>query len=155
MVATPYINLNKGLEYIFGGGEKIFGNDFMRERVQSYDLSSLDTFEKFYSAVKETIDNILVGELSAIQDYILYRKRYTSLPLASCFINDCLAMGKDAANDGARYSFIYPCFPGFINLIDSVVAIRRVVYEEKRATLEEIRDAIKGNFEGEERLRHA
>ena len=153
MVATPYINLNKGLEYIFGGGQKIFGNDFMRERVQSYDLSSLDTFEKFYDAVKETIDNILVGELSAIQDYILYRKRYTSLPLASCFINDCLAMGKDAACDGARYSFIYPCFPGFINLIDSVVAIRRVVYEEKRATLEEIRDAIKGNFEGEERLR--
>jgi formate C-acetyltransferase len=62
-------------------------------------------------------------------------------------------MGKDAANDGARYSFIYPCFPGFINLIDSVVAIRRVVYEEKRATLEEIANALKGNFEGEERLR--
>ncbi|MBR3963955.1 MAG: hypothetical protein IKJ80_00930 [Clostridia bacterium] len=153
MVATPYINLNKGLEYIFNGGEKIFGNDFMRERIQNYDLATLDTFEKFYAAIKETIDNILVGELSAIQDYILYRKRYTSLPLVSCFINDCLAMGKDAANDGARYSFIYPCFPGFINLIDSVVAIRRVVYEEKRATLEEIRDAIKGNFEGEERLR--
>ena len=99
------------------------------------------------------IDNILVGELSGVQDYILHRKRYSSLPLVSCFINDCLALGKDAANDGARYSYIYPCFPGFINLIDSVVAIRRVVYEEKRATLEEIADAIKGNFEGEERLR--
>ena len=153
MVATPYINLNKGLEYIFNDGEKIFGNDFARENVKSYDLGTLDTFEKFYAAVKETIDNILKGELAVIQDYILYRKRYTSLPLASCFINDCIAMGKDAANDGARYSFIYPCFPGFINLIDSVVAIRKVVYEERRATLEEISDAIKGNFEGEDRLR--
>ena len=153
MVATPYINLNKGLEYIFNDGEKIFGNDFRRDRVLKYSLSELDTFEKFYSAVKETIDSILVGELTQIQDVILYRKRYCSLPLVSCFTNDCLALGKDAANDGARYSYIYPCFPGFINLIDSVVAIRRVVYEEKRATLEEIRDALKSNFEDNARLR--
>lgn len=153
MVATPYINLNKGLEYVFNDGDKIFGNDFNRQRILKYQLSELDTFEKFYNAVKETIDSILIGELTAIQDRILYRKRYASLPLVSSFTNDCLAMGKDAANDGARYSYIYPCFPGFINLVDSIAAIRRVVYEEKRTTLEELRDALKSNFEDSTRLR--
>ena len=153
LVATPYINLNKGLEYIFNNGEKMFGNDFLRKEITTQNLSELDTFEKFYSTTKAMIDNILKGELEKIQSDVLYRKRYSSLPLVSCFINDCLEMGKDSANDGARYSFIYPCFPGFINLIDSILAIKKVVYDEKRVTLEEIRDAMKGNFDGEERLR--
>ncbi|MBQ2719901.1 MAG: hypothetical protein IJF23_00055 [Clostridia bacterium] len=153
LVATPYINLNKGLEYILNNGEKIFGNDFQRYEIKPQELSELDTFEKFYDATKAMIENILKGELENIQTTVLFRKRYSSLPLVSCFINDCIAMGKEAANDGARYSFIYPCFPGFINLIDSLSAIRKVVYEEKRVTLEELRDALKGNFDGEERLR--
>lgn len=153
LVATPYINLNKGLEYILNNGEKIYGNDMRINRVIPQDLSELDTFDKFYSATKTMIDNILQGELANVQNLVLERKRYGSIPLVSCFINDCLDLGKEAANDGARYSFIYPCFPGFINLIDSLAAIRKVVYEEKRVTLEELRDAIKENFDGEDRLR--
>jgi len=151
-VATPYINLNKGLEYILNGGEKIFGNDFQLHHPVEVNLDELDTFDKFYAEVKAVIDNILKGTLAEIQDLILYRKRYSSSPLASCFINDCLELGKDAAAGGGRYSFVYPCFPGFINLLDSLSAIKKVVYEEKMATLQEIRDAIKDNFENEERL---
>lgn len=152
-VATPYINLNKGLEYILNGGEKIYGNDFKLYEPVSVKLEELDTFEKFYSATKEVIDNILKGTLEEIQYRNVSRKRNCSSPLSSCFLNDCLALGKDAGAGGARYSFVYPCFPGFINLIDSLCAIRRVVYEEKMVTLEELRDVLKDNFENEGRLR--
>lgn len=152
-VAAPYINLNKGLEYILNGGEKIFGNDFKLYEPVSVTLAELDTFEKFYSVTKAVIDNILKGTLEELQYRTLKRKRYYSSPLSSCFLNDCLALGKDSGAGGARYNFIYPCFPGFINLIDSLCAIRRVVYEEKQVTLEELRDALKDNFEKEGRLR--
>jgi len=152
-VATPYINLNKSLEYLLNGGKKIYGNDAKLYEPVSVTLAELDTFEKFYSATKAIIDNILKGTLEEIQFRTLKRKRYYSSPLSSCFLNDCLALGKDAGAGGARYNFIYPCFPGFINLIDSLCAIRRAVYEEKLVTLEELREALKDNFQNEGRLR--
>ncbi len=153
MVATPYINLNKGFEYLLNGGEKMFGGDCLLASPICVDLSTLDTFEKFYAQMKSVIDNILKGELESVQNWVLCRKRYGSLPLVSCFINDCLEVGKDSANDGARYSFIYPCFPGFINFVDALSAIKKVVYEEKRVTLTELGEILKNNFDGEERLR--
>ncbi len=152
-VATPYINLNKGLEYILNDGKKIFGNDFRLLHEVESDIDSYDTFDSFYAKVKETIDNIIKGELMEIQDCCLYNEKYCASPFASCFLNDCLALGKDSGAGGARYNFIYPCFPGFINLIDSIAAIRKCVYEEKIVTLREIADAMRDNFEEEGRLR--
>jgi len=152
-VATPYINLNKALEYLLNGGEKMFGNEAKLYEPVSAKLEDLDSFEKFYAAIKSVIESILKGTLEEIQYRTLKRKRYYASPLSSCFLNDCLALGKDSGAGGARYNYIYPCFPGFINLIDSLCAIRQVVYEEKMVTLSELADALKGNFDGEERLR--
>ena len=59
------------------------------------------------------------------------RRRYTASPLASAFLNDCIASGMDAGAGGARYNFNYPNFPGIINVIDSLSSIRQLVYEEK------------------------
>lgn len=153
LVATPYINLNKGLEYILNGGKKIYGDDCQLWNAVDSELKDYDTFEKFYDKVKEVIANILKGMLSGIQDHALYRERYASSPLASCFLNDCLKRGKDSGAGGAKYNFVYPCFPGFINLIDAIVAIKQSVYDEKIVTLEELAQALKDNYEHEERLR--
>lgn len=153
LVATPYINLNKVFEYLFNDGEKMYGFDVDFHTPMSVDLDTLDTFDRFYETIKEAIDSLLKGTLSKIQDEVLYRKRYGSSPLASCFLNDCLAQGKDAGAGGARYSFIYPCFPGFLNLVDSLAAIRKAVYEDQLVTLQELGGALKNNFEDERRLR--
>ncbi len=153
LVATPYINLNKGFEYVLGGGEKMFGSDCRLREPVSVDLNTLDTFDKFCEQMKSVIANMLKGEMEYVQNWVLCRKRYGSLPLVSCFTNDCLALGKDSANDGARYSFIYPCFPGFINFVDSLSAIKKAVYEKKLVTLSELGEILKNNFADTERLR--
>lgn len=152
-VALPYINLNKALEYILNGGEKIFGNDHKLHEPVTVQLDSLDTFEKFYNVTKAVIVNILKGMLEDVQYRILWMKKSCSSPLSSCFLNDCLALGKNAGAGGARYNFVYPCFVGFINLIDSLCAIRQAVYEESMVTLEQLRDALKDNFANQSLLR--
>jgi len=152
LVASPYINLNKTFEYMLNGGEKMYGGDMALFEPVEVDLESLDTFDKFYAEAKKVCDNIIKGMLIHQQERVLHRKRYACLPLASCFINDCLAVGKDSADSGARYSFIYPCFPGFSNFVDALAAIRKVVYEEKRVSLQELAEALKTDFSDETRL---
>lgn len=44
-------------------------------------------------------------------------------------------------------------FSGLATYVDSMAAIRKLVFEEKKYTLEQIRDALLANFEGYEALR--
>jgi formate C-acetyltransferase len=75
------------------------------------------------------------------------------LPLLSCFVNDCLARGVDIEKGGARYNWVLPSFVGMANLVDSLYALKRVVYEEKRLTLAFFKAILDKNFEGSEELR--
>ncbi|HBP38987.1 MAG TPA: formate C-acetyltransferase/glycerol dehydratase family glycyl radical enzyme, partial [Clostridiales bacterium] len=79
--------------------------------------------------------------------------QYASCPFSSALIRDCLERGKDAANGGARYNFVYPCFPGFVNVIDSLAAVKQAVYEEKTLTLAETYTMIAENFRDYEKER--
>ena len=150
-VATPYINLTKAFEYVLGEGKPLYG--------ASYDvgegaapLSSLDTYEKFRRAAFDMMGRILHSELRRVTRDLYAPAHYASSPLASAFINDCLARGLDSGAGGARYSFVYPCFPGFLNVVDSLAAVRKAVYEEKLVTLEQLRDQLKSDF-SDDRLR--
>ena len=54
---------------------------------------------------------------------------------------------------GERYTFLQPVFLGFSNAVDSLVAIRDIVYNQKRMTLSEFCQIVENNFENQEVLR--
>ncbi len=81
-------------------------------------------------------------------------RRYNGgFPLLSCFVNDCLARGRDIDHGGARYNWIEPSFVGLSNLVDSLAAIRRLVYEERAIDLDELVKVLADDFAGREELR--
>jgi len=151
-VATPYINLTKAFEYVLGEGAPLYGQTY---EVGQWDtkLSDLDTYEKFSAAAYDAMGRIIHSELRRVTRLLYPHAHYASSPLASAFINDCLAQGKDAGAGGARYSFVYPCFPGFLNVVDSLAAVKKAVYDEKKISLEELRDLLKNDFSDNERMR--
>ena len=53
-------------------------------------------------------------------------------PLLSVFIDDCLEKGLDYYEGGPRYNVIAPCFTGLSTLINSLWAIRALVFEPPR-----------------------
>jgi formate C-acetyltransferase len=72
------------------------------------------------------------------------------LPYQSCFVDDCIKTGKDIQNGGARYSTNW-CNPiGTIDLANSLAAVKKLVFEERRFTIAGLKQALKANFEGEE-----
>ncbi len=152
MVATPYINLNKAFEYILGGGKQLFGEDCHIEKDLRVSLDSLDSFEAFKSQAYLCAREIIRTHLEDVCIAAYHRMHDHSSPMASPFIRDCLARGKDSGEGGARYSMVYPCFPGYVNFIDTLAAVKKAVYEDKKLTLRELAEQCRDNFT-DERMR--
>lgn len=81
--------------------------------------------------------------------------RLRPLPLLSCFIQGCLQRGIDVSQGGALYNFLEPEAVGLANVVNSLAAIRSLVYDGRRCTLEELRQALSDNWNGHELLRES
>jgi formate C-acetyltransferase len=74
-------------------------------------------------------------------------------PLLSVVINDCIKNGKDYYNGGPRYNTNYIQCCGIGTITDSLSAIKTHVYEKRSVTMAKLLNALKNNFEGDEKLR--
>jgi len=75
---------------------------------------------------------------------------WAPVPLLSSFISDCIENGKDITYGGGRYNFSGVQGIGIANLSDSLQALKRFVFEEKRAGFAEFIELLDNNFEGAE-----
>ena len=68
--------------------------------------------------------------------------------LCSAFVDDCIARGKTIKEGGSKYDFVSGLQVGIANLGNSLAAIKKLVFEEKRISKEELMDALDSNFAG-------
>jgi formate C-acetyltransferase len=61
-------------------------------------------------------------------------------------VEDCIGKGKSLQEGGAVYNFTGPQGFGSANNTDGLLAIKQLVFEEKKITLAQLRDALKANF---------
>jgi trans-4-hydroxy-L-proline dehydratase len=71
----------------------------------------------------------------------------------SLLIGDCIARGLDCFRGGARHAVLPLYVGGIATVADSLVAIQRLVYDERRFGLEEFVAIVSADFIGHERLR--
>ena len=75
-------------------------------------------------------------------------------PFLSCFARECIERGLDINMGGTKYPSVHgACMMGIGTVCDSLAAIEKVVFVDHEATLQEIGDAMRCNFEGMEDLR--
>ncbi|MBE7024528.1 MAG: hypothetical protein E7408_00535 [Ruminococcaceae bacterium] len=82
-----------------------------------------------------------------------YRGENAMNPLLSCFVNDCLERGADIEQGGARYNWIMPSFVGMANLVDSLYAIKHLVFDLKELSIKAFKVILDSNFENNETFR--
>ncbi|WP_026884165.1 glycyl radical protein [Clostridium akagii] len=70
--------------------------------------------------------------------------------LCSALTDDCIERGLNLKEGGAVYDFISDLQVGIANLGDSLAAIKKCVFEEKKFTPEQLWNALANNFEGED-----
>jgi len=85
--------------------------------------------------------------------FAYFRQTQGAFPFLSLLVNDCLEKELDLDRGGARYYFFYPQLVGLPTVVDSLIAIRKVVFEEGRTTLTEFAEIVKRNFSDAGELR--
>ncbi|MGL6113777.1 choline trimethylamine-lyase [Cetobacterium sp. SF1] len=118
------------------------------------DVEKYKTYEEFEEAVKEQIKYIT--KLSSIATVITQRvhKTLAPKPLMSLMYEGCIESGRGVEAGGAMYNFgPGVVWSGLATYVDSMAAIKRLVFEEKKYTLREIKEALKADFVGYEKLR--
>ncbi|MFK4567878.1 choline trimethylamine-lyase [Enterococcus sp. UD-01] len=118
------------------------------------DLARFKTFEEFDAAVKEQIKYIT--KWSSVATVITQRvhRDLAPKPLMSLMYEGCMESGKDVASGGAMYNFgPGVVWSGLATYADSMAAIKKLVFDEKKYTLEELNRALKADFVGYEQIR--
>lgn len=117
------------------------------------DLSQFDTYEKFDAAVKEQIKYIT--KWSSVATVISQRvhRELAPKPLMSIMYEGCMEQGRDVAAGGAMYNFgPGVVWSGLATYADSMAAIKKLVYDDKKCTLQQLNDALKVDFVGHDAL---
>ncbi|MFA5065470.1 MAG: pyruvate formate lyase family protein [Dehalococcoidia bacterium] len=113
---------------------------------------AFQTFEDFFDAFKKQSD-FMCGQLveGDIQLGELYCRHYPET-LMSTLYDGCIENGRNVSRGGARYNSSGVSIIGLTNVVDSLMAIKKLVYDEKRIKFAELKKAIDNNFAGYEKL---
>ncbi|MCE1197389.1 MAG: glycyl radical protein [Marinilabiliales bacterium] len=148
---TGYLNVPKILEVTLHNGlDPLTG---VRVGPETGDPLSFRDFDSLYAAFLKQL-NYVVDLKMRVSNYIdrMFAK-YAPAPFLSVVIEDCLAKGKDYYDGGPRYNTSYIQCCGLGTVSDSLIALKKHVFEEQNFTMERILKAADRNFSGEEVLR--
>jgi len=116
------------------------------------DPDSFSSYEEFYEAVVRQLKYFMsiIRQTSRTAWNIV---RDFPVPFNSAVTNDCIAVGKDLADGGARYhAGNAASMVGGIDAANSLAAIKYLVFEEKKISMKALRQALKADFEAYEEI---
>ena len=140
---AAFFNMCRPLELVFSNGMdkgEMVG-------IPTGDVTQMKTFDEFFDAYKKQMEyciSLLVNADNAID--VAHAER-CPLPFLSCMIADCLKEGKSVQEGGAVYNFTGPQGFGIANMADGLFAIRKLVYEDKKVSMKELKEALAWNYD--------
>ena len=140
---AAFFNMCRPLELVFSNGMdkgEMVG-------IPTGDVTQMKTFDEFFDAYKKQMEyciSLLVNADNAID--VAHAER-CPLPFLSCMIDNCLKEGKSVQEGGAVYNFTGPQGFGIANMADGLFAIRKLVYEDKKVSMNELKEALAWNYD--------
>ena len=147
---TSYADYNLGaiVEFAMNDGKSVKYDRYVAARTG--DPRSFETYEQFLEAVKEQIRYVLRCMVAGNQvtTEIVYDME---CPVASLTFKECLEKGSDYAWGGPKYSMGDGLDAiGVADLINSILAVKELVYDKKLVTMDTLCKALAADFVGYE-----
>ena len=155
------LNLLKAVELALNNGKDLIAyldpmtgkkEKIKRDGPKTGELSDFDTWDKFYDAYKLQTQYIVRKIVDVYELSESIRAEYAPTPYLSTLVRGCAQKCKDVAQGGAEINMTTIEGVTFATTVDSLLAIKYLVFDHKICTLEELVNALRDNWEGHEFL---
>lgn len=139
---AAFFNMCRPLELVFSNGYdkgELIG-------LQTGDVEKMKTFEEFYEAYKAQEHYFIEMMVHADNAVDYAHSVRCPLPFQSSLCNDCIERGVSLQEGGAHYNFTGPQGFGIANMADALLAVKTLVFEEKKVSMRELKEALADNF---------
>ncbi|HBK60629.1 MAG TPA: formate C-acetyltransferase/glycerol dehydratase family glycyl radical enzyme [Firmicutes bacterium] len=152
-ILSGYFNLPKVLELALHNGIDARTGEQLGPRTG--DATRFSSFDQLMEAFRKQLHHFI--EIKVRGNNVIERlyAKYMPAPFLSLLIDDCIARGRDYHDGGARYNTTYVQGVGIGSITDSLSAIKRHVFDERRVDMGQLLAALGADFVGHERLRAA
>jgi formate C-acetyltransferase len=112
----------------------------------------LRTFEEFWDAYAEQTRHIISRIVRLYEKSESIRARFLPTPYLSCLVRGCAEKGLDVTQGGAELGFVTLEAVTFATTVDSLLAVKYLVFDQKECTMAELIQALTENWVGHEKL---
>lgn len=151
VTGASFLNLLKCVEMVFlnGGNSQ---TDYV-VKCGAKPLESITSFEDFYQAYLKYLENNIENIIRNTFENEKHLNSINPSPLYSITIENSLATGLDGFANGNKDNLSTIQFTGLGTTVDSLMAIKKYVFDNKELSLLEFREILKNNWTGKETLR--
>jgi formate C-acetyltransferase len=137
-----FLSLPKALECVLGTDKTI-----IKDLIENHgNINNYKSIDEIFNAFQEKLNSIMELSIKAGNAFQQAHRELKPTPLMSLCIDDCFEQGKDVNKGSAKYNFSGIHVTGFSDVIDSIAAINKAIYKERKYTMEELVKALKRNF---------
>jgi trans-4-hydroxy-L-proline dehydratase len=155
------LNLLKAVELALTGGKDLlpFYNPMTGQEepvVQAGpatgEATQFKTWEEFWAAYTAQTRYIIEKCVQVYEDSESIRARFFPTPYLSCLVRGCAEKGLDLNQGGAEINLVTLEGVTFATTVDSLLAIKTLVFDQKKCSLTDLISALKSNWQGFEVL---
>ena len=146
-----WFNAAKCLELALFGGRDVGSGEQLGPPTGL--LTDFGCFEELFEAYRRQVEWFAERMVYHCNRSELAQRERGPLPCWSALTDDCIARGRDITDGGAVYNYHSVCLMGVPNTADSLIAVRRLVFESGQIGAGELLDALRRNFDGCEPIR--
>jgi len=148
---SGWFNAAKCLELaLFDGKDPMTGGQWGPSTGRLTDHADFESLYRAYCAQVDCLARRMVYHCNRGE---LAQREGGPLPCWSTLTDDCIARGRDITDGGAIYNYHSVCFMGAPNVADSLMALKKLVFDEGQIEAQALLDALGRDFEGDEALR--
>ena len=148
--ATGRISIAKAIELTLNDGKDVFTGIQLGLPIEK----KPETYEEFYAEFLRQLSYIAESAKKYIWQMEEKYPRIHTGPIFTSTFNESIEIGEDIfANFGAKYNNTSICGIGFATAVDSLMAVKKLVYDDKMMSFDELSELMRNNWEGQEKLR--
>ena len=142
----------KCLEYALHNGVDVMQGETVS--VETGDPRTFTSYARFERAFTDQLEYVTYCACSGANVWQHLRGVFEPHPLRSCLIEGCFEKGRDYRNGGPLYNHGQILAEGIADAGDSLYAIKKLVYDERKYTMSALIDALDADFAGHALLWH-